>query len=115
MPADQRPREKLLGRGPAALADGELLALLLRTGVQGQGVLALAQALLDRFGGIAGLLGAQAKDLKTIKGLGPDQVPGPRVTSGNQRKRTGSIRPSDTQKAEIKEMSRVRTGSVSTD
>ena len=51
----------------------------------------------------------------TIKGLGPDQVPGPRVTSGNQRKRTGSIRPSDTQKAEIKEMSRVRTGSVSTD
>lgn len=71
LPADQRPREKLLARGPAALADGELLALLLRSGVQGQGVLALAQALLDRFGGIAGLLGAQATDLKTIKGLGP--------------------------------------------
>ena len=51
----------------------------------------------------------------TIKGMGPDQVPGPRVTSGNQRKRSGSIRPSDRQKTEIKEMSRVRTGSVSAD
>jgi DNA repair protein RadC len=71
LPADQRPREKLLARGPAALADGELLALLLRTGVQGQNVLMLAQALLDRFGGIAGLLGANVQDLADIKGLGP--------------------------------------------
>ncbi|MFT3821819.1 MAG: DNA repair protein RadC [Rubrivivax sp.] len=71
LPADQRPREKLLARGPAALADGELLALLLRTGVAGQGVLALAQALLDRFGGIAGLLNAGAPDLAAVKGLGP--------------------------------------------
>ena len=32
LPADQRPREKLLARGPAALANAELLAILLRTG-----------------------------------------------------------------------------------
>jgi len=51
----------------------------------------------------------------TVKGLSPDQVPGPRVNNGNQRKRSGSIRPSDTQKSEIKEASRVRTGSVSTE
>jgi DNA repair protein RadC len=71
LPNDQRPREKLLARGPAALADGELLALLLRTGLAGQGVFALAQSLLDHFGGLAGLLNADAKALAAIKGLGP--------------------------------------------
>jgi DNA repair protein RadC len=71
LPPEARPREKLLARGAAALADAELLALLLRTGSAGQGVLQLAQALLDRFGGLAGLLAAQAADLKDIKGLGP--------------------------------------------
>jgi DNA repair protein RadC len=71
LPADQRPREKLLERGAAALSDGELLALLLRTGLAGQGVFMLAQQLLDRFGGFAGLLGASAHDLQAIKGLGP--------------------------------------------
>jgi len=71
LPADARPREKLLSRGPAALADAELLALLLRTGLAGQGVLQLAQALLERFGGLAGLLHADAATLAAVKGLGP--------------------------------------------
>jgi DNA repair protein RadC len=71
LPADQRPREKLLARGAAALADAELLALLLRTGYKGQGVLALAGAVIDRFGGYAGLLHATADELAQIKGLGP--------------------------------------------
>lgn len=71
LPADARPREKLLSRGAGALADAELLALILRTGLAGQGVLQLAQALLERFGGLSGLLHAQADDLTTIKGLGP--------------------------------------------
>lgn len=71
LPPDARPREKLLARGPAALADAELLALLLRTGVQGTPVLHLAQGLLDRFGGWAGLLAASVQDLGQIKGLGP--------------------------------------------
>ncbi|MDR1967623.1 MAG: DNA repair protein RadC [Burkholderiaceae bacterium] len=70
LPPDARPREKLLARGPAALGDAELLALLLRTGLRGTGVLQLAQQLLDGFGGIAGLLSASAEDLKRIKGLG---------------------------------------------
>ena len=43
LPSDSRPREKLLQRGPAALSDAELLALLLRTGIQGKNVLLLAQ------------------------------------------------------------------------
>ena len=45
LPADARPREKLLARGAAALSDTELLALLLRTGLAGKGVMALAQEL----------------------------------------------------------------------
>lgn len=70
LPADARPREKLLTRGPGTLSDTELLAVLLRTGLAGRGVLALAQDLVDRFGGLAGLLHAGADDLKRIKGLG---------------------------------------------
>lgn len=71
LPPDARPREKLLARGPGALSDAELLALLLRTGLAGKGVLQLAQELLDSFGGMAGLLHASAEDLTRIKGLGP--------------------------------------------
>lgn len=70
LPLDARPREKLLARGPGALSDTELLALLLRTGLAGKSVLQLASELLDRFGGLAGLLNANAQDLKSLKGLG---------------------------------------------
>jgi DNA repair protein RadC len=70
LPADAQPREKLLARGAAALSDTELLALLLRTGTQGRGVLTMADEVLARFKGIAGLLHAGADDLKAVKGLG---------------------------------------------
>jgi DNA repair protein RadC len=83
LPQDARPREKLLARGPGALSDAELLALLLRTGIAGKGVLQMADELLQLrgkglqdgvspgFGGISGLLNATADDLKKVKGLGP--------------------------------------------
>ena len=84
LPLDAQPREKLLARGPAALADAELLAILLRTGMAGKGVLQLAEELLSApatcpttgltsggFGGIAGLLHTSSNDLKRTKGLGP--------------------------------------------
>jgi DNA repair protein RadC len=71
LPLDARPREKLLAHGAASLADAELIALLLRTGMKGTSVLQLAQQMLDRFGGVQGLLHSQACDLKQIKGLGP--------------------------------------------
>ena len=78
LPPDARPREKLLARGAAALSDAELLALLLRTGTAGKGVLQMAQELLDLpsvsaggSGGVAGLLNASAADLQHVKGLGP--------------------------------------------
>jgi DNA repair protein RadC len=69
LPQEARPREKLLSRGAAALSDAELLALLLRSGIQGKNVLQLAQELVDRFGGVAGLLHTPAEALKTVKGL----------------------------------------------
>lgn len=83
LPAEARPREKMLARGASALSDAELLALLLRTGIKGKGVLQMADELLQLqgqalahganvgFGGIAGLLNATADDLKRVKGLGP--------------------------------------------
>lgn len=71
LPTQARPREKLLQHGAASLADAELLALLLRTGLKGQGVLQLAESVLARMGGYAGLLHADAADLAGIKGLGP--------------------------------------------
>ena len=71
LPQEARPREKLLSRGPAALSDAELLALLLRSGIPGKNVLQLAQELVNRFGGVAGLLHTPAEALKTVKGLGP--------------------------------------------
>lgn len=71
IPPAARPREKLLALGPAALADAELIALLLRTGLRGVSVLQLADDMLRVFGGLRGLLHADASALKRIKGLGP--------------------------------------------
>jgi DNA repair protein RadC len=71
LPQDARPREKLLARGPGALSDAELLALLLRTGLPGKNALQMGQELLSTFGGVSGLLNTPAEALKKIKGLGP--------------------------------------------
>ena len=71
LPLDARPREKLLARGPGALSDAELLALLLRTGLPGKNALQMGQELLEKFGGMKGLLHTRAEELKSIKGLGP--------------------------------------------
>ena len=70
LPADARPREKLLARGPQALSDVELLAILLRTGMAGKNVFQLSEELLGP-DGIAGLLNATVPSLKMVKGLGP--------------------------------------------
>lgn len=70
IPPDTRPREKMLSRGPGALSDTELLALLLRTGVAGRNVLQLAQDMLLASGGLANLLITPAYQRGKIKGLG---------------------------------------------
>ncbi len=79
LPPDSLPREKLLARGPSALTDAELLAIVLRTGMAGKSVLRWADELLaprtaqsrNSFGGLSGLLQASGSDLREVKGLGP--------------------------------------------
>jgi DNA repair protein RadC len=69
--ADQRPRERLLAGHGEGLADAELLALLWGTGRRGQSAVELAQAVLGRTGGMAGLLGLGLTDWLEHPGLGP--------------------------------------------
>jgi len=67
-PLEERPRERLLEHGAAALSDAELLAVLLRTGIRGKSAVELGRDLLQRFKGVAGIFGS---DLGGVKGLGP--------------------------------------------
>ncbi len=69
-PAAERPREKLLQRGPQALSDAELLAIFLRTGVRGQSAVDLARSLLQQFGGLRAILCANAGEFCAGRGLG---------------------------------------------
>lgn len=70
-PLRERPREKLLEKGPQALSDAELLAIFLRTGVAGINAVDLARQLLSRFGGLRALLCAEQQDFCRANGLGP--------------------------------------------
>ena len=69
-PEGERPREKLLERGPDSLSDSELLAIFLRTGIPGKSAVDLARELLAGFGGLAGLMGAGERRFCEVKGLG---------------------------------------------
>ena len=69
-PADERPREKLIQRGAAALSDAELLAIFLRTGTQGKTAVDLARELLDRYGSLRALLEDDAAGFCANHGLG---------------------------------------------
>ncbi|MBP8812245.1 MAG: DNA repair protein RadC [Laribacter sp.] len=70
-PASERPREKLLARGPEALSDAELLAILLRTGMAGKTVLDVARQLLLEAGSLGRLLSRPVTELVSSPGLGP--------------------------------------------
>src|SRR5437016_12092390 len=69
-PAHERPRERLLALGAASLADAELLAILLRTGIKGKSAVDLARKLLGRFGSVSALLEAGSARLAETPGLG---------------------------------------------
>ncbi|HLA29139.1 MAG TPA: DNA repair protein RadC [Syntrophales bacterium] len=73
-PADERPREMLLEKGPEALSDAALLAILLRTGRKGQNAIELAREMIERFGGFTGLLSARNEDILRVKGIGKAKV-----------------------------------------
>lgn len=69
-PEGDRPREKLLARGAAALSDAELLAIFLRTGVAGMSAVDLARELLVKYGSLTGLFAADRAGFCAIKGMG---------------------------------------------
>ncbi|WP_150305856.1 RadC family protein [Pseudomonas saliphila] len=70
-PLAERPREKLLSQGAAALSDAELLAIFLRTGIPGRSAVDLARDLLSGFGSLRALLQADLKLFCGHAGLGP--------------------------------------------
>ncbi len=70
-PEAERPRERLLGAGPGALSDAELLAIFLRTGMAGESAVDLARRLLREFGGLRALLQADRSRFCAQPGLGP--------------------------------------------
>jgi DNA repair protein RadC len=71
LPPDERPRERLLGRGPAALATAELIGLVWGSGSRSAGVIDLATEALARHGGLTGLAGAAPAELERLPGVGP--------------------------------------------
>ena len=70
-PVAERPRERLLARGAAALSDAELLAIFLRVGVKGMSAVDLARLLIGHFGSLNGLFAAAPGELRKIRGMGP--------------------------------------------
>lgn len=71
LPPAERPRERLLSRGHAALSDAELLAILLRTGTSKETAVQLAERILVEFGGLQELPRRTADELTSLDGVGP--------------------------------------------
>ena len=70
MPVDERPRERLRMRGPESLTNAELIAILLRTGTNGENVVAVAQRILAKFEGLRGLGAAGFGELCAQRAMG---------------------------------------------
>jgi DNA repair protein RadC len=69
-PEDQRPRERLIKFGAAALSDAELLAVFLRVGVKGKSAVDLGREMLSKFGSLTALFSASTAEFSAIHGLG---------------------------------------------
>jgi len=73
-PASERPRERLVARGPDALTHAELIAILLRTGLKGTNVVQVGQNLLSKFGSLNALALASVDEVRKIPGIGRDKA-----------------------------------------
>lgn len=73
-PVEDRPREKLLLKGPESLSNAELLAIFLRVGVKGKSAIDLAQELLSRFGSLRQLYAAPLEELEEVLGVGRAKI-----------------------------------------
>lgn len=74
LPIDDRPREKLLLRGPQNLTDAELIAILLRTGTKGKSVIAMAQEIISNENNLAQLASKSFAELIKTSGVGKDKA-----------------------------------------
>ena len=70
-PKTERPRERLIERGPDALSDGELLAVLIGCGTRGRSAVDLARSLIDEFGSLRDFLTAEPSRCLGQPGIGP--------------------------------------------
>ena len=73
-PANERPRERLVSRGPDALTHAELIAILLRTGLKGANVVQIGQQLIQKYGSLNALALAKVDELKQVAGIGQDKA-----------------------------------------
>lgn len=73
-PESDRPREKLLKKGPEALSNSELLAILLRTGVEGVSAIDLSRKIIDKFGTFRNMIHTDLREWQEFKGLGPAKI-----------------------------------------
>ena len=74
LPNRERPRERLAELGPNALSDAELIAILLRTGLQGKSAVDVGAELVQQFGTLSALAQATLEELQSIKGIGRDKA-----------------------------------------
>lgn len=112
-PAEERPRERLRSRGAGNLSNSELMAILLRTGLEGENVIAMSSRLLATVDGLQGLSRANYEELCGLKGISDAKACqllagielGRRVTAlePNDSPRVGS--PADIAKLYMPEMS----------
>jgi len=73
-PAGERPRERLVARGPDALTQAELIAILLRVGLRGANAVQVGQNLLQKFGSLNALALASVDELRKMPGIGRDKA-----------------------------------------
>jgi DNA repair protein RadC len=74
LPANERPRERLVAQGAEALKNSELIAILLRTGLKGLSAIQIAEQVLRKFNTLDNLSRASIEDLRQVKGVGRDKA-----------------------------------------
>lgn len=122
IPEGERPRERFMQIGGTAMSQRELLAIILRTGPVGVGVLHLADSLLKEFGGLAGLARADLRDLQRVHGMGPVKAIevkaalelGKRMTMSSRAERNVIKTPGDAAQMFMLEMSMLEQEEVRT-
>jgi DNA repair protein RadC len=104
-PSDDRPREKLLQKGAGALSNSELLAILLRTGVEGNSAIDLARQIMNKFGTFRNMSHMDMREWNEFKGIGPAKIAQIQAALEiGRRFRENEVRPAQHKVASAKEV-----------